>query len=352
MNIAGETAAPASPASHNAERLLDVAALRKYFPVRDVWQRQVGWLKALDDVSLTVRKGEILGVVGKSGCGKSTLGKTIMGIHPATDGRIIFEGNDISQPAAGQEPRLAPPPAILLSGPRRFSRSTLENPPRPAEPWSSTPTCPPTPARSVPRHPARRRPARNASRPLSARNLRRSAAPRRTRPHPHAAADARHPRRAHVRPRRLRAGYRPQSVSRSKKQFGLTYIFISHDLSVVRMICDRVAVMYLGKIVEMGEIEASFPRPSTPTRSPCWPPFRKSAGARSPTTSGWKASRPIPPTCRRAAASAPAAPSPRPAAPSPSHPSSKSAPATPTPAGSRPSRPPTLLASSLRLPAL
>ena len=96
MSLAGETSAVRAATKPDAPPLLDVATLRKYFAVRDVWQRQVGWLKALDDVSLTVRTGEILGIVGESGCGKSTLGKTIMGIHPATDGRIVFEGNDIT----------------------------------------------------------------------------------------------------------------------------------------------------------------------------------------------------------------------------------------------------------------
>ena len=72
--------------------VLDVRALKKYFAIRNVWGHRTGWLKALDDVSFTVHKGEILGIVGESGCGKSTLGKTLMGIHQPTEGEIIFEG--------------------------------------------------------------------------------------------------------------------------------------------------------------------------------------------------------------------------------------------------------------------
>ena len=125
-----------------------------------------------------------------------------------------------------------------------------------------------------------------------------------------------------------------------KKEFGLTYLFISHDLSVVRMICDRVAVMYLGSIVEMGAIEAIFSAPAPPLHTV--PAGGHSANRR---TQGHRrllarrrAARPHA-TCRRAAVSARAAPSPNPAAPSPSRPSSKNTPITPTPAGSRRSAP-------------
>ena len=75
--------------------ILEINGLSKWFPVNNAWKRRIGWLKALDDVSLTVRKGEIIGIVGESGCGKSTLGKTIMGIHPLTAGSVVFEGEEI-----------------------------------------------------------------------------------------------------------------------------------------------------------------------------------------------------------------------------------------------------------------
>ena len=68
----------------NDQPILEIDGLSKWFPINNAWKRRIGWLKALDDVSLTVRKGEIIGIVGESGCGKSTLGKTIMGIHPPT----------------------------------------------------------------------------------------------------------------------------------------------------------------------------------------------------------------------------------------------------------------------------
>jgi oligopeptide transport system ATP-binding protein len=84
-----------------------VLALRdvhKHFPIHDAWGRRAGWLRAVDGVSLSVARGEIVGVVGESGCGKTTLGKTIVGIHRASSGEIRFEGNDIGalSPRAGR----------------------------------------------------------------------------------------------------------------------------------------------------------------------------------------------------------------------------------------------------------
>ena len=79
-----------------SEPILELQGLKKYFPILNAWKYRTGWLKALDDVTLDVAKGEILGIVGESGCGKSTLGKTVMGIHRPSGGRIIFEGNDIT----------------------------------------------------------------------------------------------------------------------------------------------------------------------------------------------------------------------------------------------------------------
>ena len=87
--------------------LLDVRALRRYFPVRNVFGVRSGWLRALDDVSFEVRRGEILGVVGESGCGKSTLGKTLIGIHRPTAGEIRFRGREIGRLPRGERRAVA-----------------------------------------------------------------------------------------------------------------------------------------------------------------------------------------------------------------------------------------------------
>jgi oligopeptide transport system ATP-binding protein len=265
MNIAGETAAPSSIPSRDGEYLLDVAVLRKYFPVRDVWQRQVGWLKALDDVSLSVRKGEILGIVGESGCGKSTLGKTIMGIHPATGGRIVFEGNDITN--------LRPDKSRAL---RRRLQYSYQDPGASLDPrWKirrslHEPLVIHTELSADAREQRVRAIMRSVGLPETHLDL-----------YPHEISGGQQRRVGLARILTLQptlvildepTSGLDVSVQATvlnlfldlKKEFGLTYMFISHDLSVVRMICDRVAVMYLGKIVEMGAIESIFSAPKHP----------------------------------------------------------------------------------------
>ena len=88
-------ASTAKKSKNGDNSILKIDHLSKWFSIDNVWNKRIGWLKAIDDVSLEVQKGEILGIVGESGCGKSTLGKTIMGIHSLTSGNITFEGSEI-----------------------------------------------------------------------------------------------------------------------------------------------------------------------------------------------------------------------------------------------------------------
>jgi oligopeptide/dipeptide ABC transporter ATP-binding protein len=248
-----------------AETILEVEALRKYFPVRNVWKRRIGWLRALDDVSFSVRRGEILGIVGESGCGKSTLGKTLMGIHTASAGRVIFEGHDIAQLKPHQSRRFREhlqycyqDPGASLD-PRWTIRSSLH------EPLVVHTTLP------EPEREARvREILRAVGLPETHLDL-----------YPHEISGGQQRRVGLARILTLKPSVvildEPTSgldvsvqatilnlLLSLREQFGLTYLFISHDLSVVRMICQRVAVMYLGRVVEIGDTEAIFSAPRHP----------------------------------------------------------------------------------------
>ncbi|MEZ5853229.1 MAG: ABC transporter ATP-binding protein [Hyphomicrobiaceae bacterium] len=245
--------------------LLSVRDLRTYFPVRNAWKRRVGWLKALDDVSFDVRDGEILGIVGESGCGKSTLGKTIMGIHPPTGGRIQFEGRDIAgmgaEKARGLRSRLQyayQDPGASLD-PRWKIRASLHEP-----------LIIHTDLDQAQRERRVREIMAAVGLPETHLDL-----------YPHEISGGQQRRVGLARILTLHptlvildepTSGLDVSVQATvlqlfldlKREFGLTYVFISHDLAVVRMLCDRVAVMYLGRIVEIGRIEDIFTNPRHP----------------------------------------------------------------------------------------
>src|SRR5947209_7231695 len=85
-----------TPPGKTGDLLLEVDRLVKYFPVRGgLLQRTVAWVKAVDDVTFSIKRGETLGLVGESGCGKTTVGRTILRLLPATSGRVGFEGKNI-----------------------------------------------------------------------------------------------------------------------------------------------------------------------------------------------------------------------------------------------------------------
>ncbi|MEL7470442.1 MAG: oligopeptide/dipeptide ABC transporter ATP-binding protein [Pseudomonadota bacterium] len=245
--------------------LLVLQDLRKYFPILNAWKRRTGWLKALDDVSLTVRKGEILGVVGESGCGKSTLGKTVMGIHRPSAGRIVFEGNDITDLKPHQSREL-----------RRDLQYTYQDPGASLDPrWKIGKSLDePLVIHTDLDRTARQQRVRDI---LAAVNLPESHLDL----YPHEISGGQQRRVGLARILTLQPSLvvldEPTSgldVSVQatilnlfldlQKQFDLTYVFISHDLSVVRMICDRVAVMYLGKVVELGSTDQVFDTPRHP----------------------------------------------------------------------------------------
>ncbi|MBN9887213.1 ABC transporter ATP-binding protein [Salipiger abyssi] len=253
-----------------AKPILDVLSLRKYFPIRNAWGRRKGWLKAVDDVSFRVAKGEILGVVGESGCGKSTLGKTIMGIHQPSDGDTIFEGRSTANYDPGQARKL-----------RRHLQYAYQDPGASLDPrWKIRRSLHEPMIIHQPELDRDQR-AERVSEMMRAVNLPETHLDL----YPHEISGGQQRRVGLARVLTLNPSLiildEPTSgldlsvqatiltlFMDLKRKFDLTYLFISHDLSIVRMICDRVAVMYLGKVVEIGDTEIIFSNPKHPyTRS-------------------------------------------------------------------------------------
>ena len=257
------------PADAATDPLLDVSALKRYFPIRNAFGRRINWLKALDDVSFEVRRGEVLGVVGESGCGKSTLGKTLMGIHQPMAGEINFDGREIGSLIADRRRAIAKDlqyvyqdPGASLD-PRWKIRRSLHEP------------------LVVHTDLGRADRDRRVSEILEAVGL--PVGHLDLYPHELSGGQQRRVGLARIltlQPKLVILDEPTSGLDVSvqatilqlfrdlQASFNLTYLFISHDLSVVQMMCDRVLVMYLGKIVETGETDAVFNEPRHPyTRS-------------------------------------------------------------------------------------
>jgi peptide/nickel transport system ATP-binding protein len=248
-----------------AAPLLELVDLHRHFPVRSPFGRRVGWLRAVDGVSLQVRPGETLGLVGESGCGKSTLGKTVMGIYTPTAGEIRFSGREI-----GRLPRRA----------RRAVAKNLQyvyqDPGASLDPrWKIRPLL----HEPLMIHTALTRPEREreVGTILAAVGL--PDAHLDLYPHELSGGQQRRVGLARILTLRPRLVILDEPTSgldvsvqasvlklfRSLQEtFALTYVFISHDLSVVRAMCASIAVMYLGKIVEQGPTARVFEAPRHP----------------------------------------------------------------------------------------
>ncbi|WP_406856261.1 oligopeptide/dipeptide ABC transporter ATP-binding protein [Alsobacter sp. KACC 23698] len=237
--------------------LLDVRGLTKHYA-----GAHGRVLRALEDVSFTMAKGEALGVVGESGCGKSTLGRTLLKLTEPTAGAILFEGED-----------LAPLSRRAMTARRRHMQLVFQDPFGSLNPRHKVATIvgEPLAIHGLPGGLARVREL------LSLVGLPADAADR----HPHEFSGGQRQRIAIARaialsPKLLVADEPVSALDVSiqsqiinliadlRRQFGLALLFISHDLSVIRHVSDRVAVMYLGRIVEIGPMQALFDRPAHP----------------------------------------------------------------------------------------
>jgi oligopeptide transport system ATP-binding protein len=245
---------------------LRTEGLVKHFPIHaGLLHRRVGAVRAVDGVDIEVRRGETLGVVGESGCGKSTLARTIMRLVDPTEGRIIFNGQDIT--------RL---PSRQLRAIREHLRIVFQDPFASLNPRMTVADIVAEPLRL-------HRRSGHAGGGRTVRDLLELVGlnPEHTNRYPHEFSGGQRQRIAIARALALSPQVlildEPVSaldvsiqaqiinlLSEIQDQLGLTYIFISHDLSVVRHICDRIAVMYLGKIVETGSRDHIFDSPTHP----------------------------------------------------------------------------------------
>jgi len=257
-----------SDAAANATPLVQVIDLKKHFPITRgiLIERQVGSVKAVDGISFHIMRGETLGLVGESGCGKTTAGRTLLGLYPATGGEVVIDGQNIARADAGQ-----------MMAVRRKAQMIFQDPFACLNPRWTVNAIVGEPLRVHKIILNEKERADQVKELLNLVGLSGSLLNR----FPHefsggqrqrigiARALASHP--AFIvcdEPiSALDVSIQAQVVNLLEDlqdQLGLTYLFIAHDLSMVRHICDRVAVMYLGVIMELAEREELYEHPLHP----------------------------------------------------------------------------------------
>ena len=252
----------------DVEPLLRVEGLKMHFPVTEgiIMQRTVAHVKAVDGVSFSIAPGETLGLVGESGCGKPTVGRCILRLENPDEGKVIFNGEDIAKKKLSQINHLRQDIQVIFQ-----------------DPFSSL-----NPRQKI---------GTIISEPLRVHGIIKDAKKRRERVAELLRLCGLNPRFADRYPHEMSGGQRQRvGIARAlsvnpkfivcdeavsaldvsiqaqiinllenlREQFNFSYLFIAHDLSVVRHLCHRVAVMYLGKIVELAECDELFDNPQHP----------------------------------------------------------------------------------------
>ncbi|WP_433649074.1 ABC transporter ATP-binding protein [Micromonospora zamorensis] len=251
-----------------SENILEVHDLVKHYPVTQgvVFKKTVGQVKAVDGVSFGLRAGETLGVVGESGCGKSTLARVLMNLEKPTAGSVVYKGQDTSKLSGGALRRLRRQIQLVMQDPYTSLNPRMTVGDLLGEPFEIHPEVAP-----------------KGSRRAKVRELLDLVGlnPEHINRYPHQFSGGQRQRIGIARALALRPEVivcdEPVSaldvsiqaqvmnlLEQLQGEFGLSYVFIAHDLSVVRHLSDRVAVMYLGKIVEIGTEDEIYERPTHP----------------------------------------------------------------------------------------
>ncbi|MFZ9692429.1 MAG: ABC transporter ATP-binding protein [Phycisphaerales bacterium] len=258
--------APSSSSAASGDPLLQVIDLKTHFPIRRGFlQRIVGHVKAVDGVSFRLAKGETLGLVGESGCGKTTVGRTLLRLIPATSGRVVYKGESVFDQPAAEMRRLRREMQIIFQDPAGSLNPRMRVASIVGEPLE---------VHGLARGEELRERVENL---LVRCGLWKSAADR----YPHEFSGGQRQRigiaRALALEPKLIVCDEPTSaldvsiqsqilnlLKDLQDEFGLSYLFISHDMAVIHHICDRIAVMYDGRIVEEGDREEIIERPKHP----------------------------------------------------------------------------------------
>jgi len=249
-----------------ADEILSVRNLTKHFPLTQgvLFRHQIGQVKAVDGVSFELRRGETLGLVGESGCGKSTLARLLMGAERPTSGSVLFEDRDVFALSKSE-----------LRGLRRRMQLVMQDPYTSLNPRMTV--------GDIVGEPFAIHGDPEGGRGNGVRELLEIVGldPGHVNRYPHQFSGGQRQRIGIARALALRPDViicdEPVSaldvsvqaqvmnlLADLQREFGLSYVFIAHDLAVVRHISDRVAVMYLGKIVEIGDEEQIYDHPTHP----------------------------------------------------------------------------------------
>ncbi|NOU91657.1 dipeptide ABC transporter ATP-binding protein [Paenibacillus sp. LMG 31456] len=249
-----------------SELLLEVKDLKKYFPIKSgFFRKTVGHVKAVDGVSFTVNAGETLGIVGESGCGKSTMGRMLMRVLEPTEGSILFNGQNIAQMSPANLRKLRKDFQMIFQDPSSSLNQKMTIRDLIAEPFH------------IHGQTSKSDVDQDVIKLLETVGLRSGDRFR----HPHEFSGGQRQRIGIARalalnPKLIVADEAVSALDVSiqsqilnlmvelKHQFNLSYIFISHNLAVVKHISDRVGVMYLGNMVEIASKQSLFQKPLHP----------------------------------------------------------------------------------------